>query len=141
MFHRSQRGFIDVGAWNVPAWREAGLVEDQRPLGIGDDAVTMADHEATGGLADVDAVVVIGGMAHDPFVFFVESIHGRPSESDPCLQIARVGGQVGVLPCPSRRDLLVHPDGVPGREPKIGVLGGMLGAFQRRAGETSASGK
>ena len=64
-FHGSERGLIDVGAWNVPARREAGLVEDQRSLGIGDDPVTMADHEVTGGLADVDAVVAVGGMAHD----------------------------------------------------------------------------
>ena len=70
-------------------------------------------------------------MAHNSFVFFVESIHGPPSERDACLQFARVGGQVGVLPRPSRRDvLLVRPDAVPGREPEIGVLGGMLGAFQ-----------
>ena len=70
-------------------------------------------------------------MAHNSFVFFVESIHGPPSERDACLQFARVGGQVGVLPRPSRRDvLLVRPNAVPGREPEIGVLGGMLGAFQ-----------
>src|SRR6516165_4301678 len=52
VFHWGQRGLIDVGAYNVPPRREAGFVEDYRPLGIGDDAVTMTDHEATGGLAD-----------------------------------------------------------------------------------------
>jgi hypothetical protein len=31
------------------------------------------------GLADVDAVVAIGGVANDPLVFFVESVHGRPA--------------------------------------------------------------
>src|ERR1700733_7309974 len=42
-----------------------------------------------------------------------------------------MGGQVGVLPRTSRRDvLLARPDAVPGREPEIGVLGGMLDAFQ-----------
>ena len=38
------------------------------------------------------------GMAHDPFILFVEGIHGWPGECDPCLQLARVGGQVDVLP-------------------------------------------
>ena len=85
MVHGGQRRLINVGASNVPARREAGLVEDYRPLGIGDDAVTMADHEVAGGLANVDAVVAVGGMAKDPFVFFVEGVHGRPCERNPSL--------------------------------------------------------
>ena len=89
----------------------------------------MADDEVTGGLANVDAVVAVSGMAHDPFVFFVERVHSLPGERDPSLQFARVGGQSGVLPRPSRRDVLAGPDVVPGREPEIGVLGGMVGAF------------
>src|SRR5262249_29186253 len=129
-FHGREGGLIDVCAWNVPARREAGLVEDERPRGIGYDAVTMADHEVTGGLANVDAVVVVSGMAHDPFVFFVEGVHGPPGEREACLQFARVGGQAGVLPRPSRRDVLARPDAVPGREPEIGVLGGVVRAFQ-----------
>jgi hypothetical protein len=28
-------------------------------------------------------MVAVGGMAHDPFVFFVEGVHGRPGECDP----------------------------------------------------------
>jgi len=40
-------------------------------------------------------------------------------------------GRLGVLPRPSRHDvLLARPDTVPGREPEIGVLRGILGAFQ-----------
>src|SRR5262249_1010578 len=85
---RSEGGPIDVCAWNIPARREAGLVEDERARGIGYDAVTMADHEVTGGLANVDAVVVVSGMAHDPFVFFVESVHGLPGKREACLQFA-----------------------------------------------------
>src|SRR5215831_1573176 len=88
--HGSEGGLIDVCAWNVPTRREAGLVEDERPRGIGDDAVMMADHEVTGGLANVDAVVVVGGMAHDSFVFLVESVHGPPGEREVSLQFARV---------------------------------------------------
>jgi hypothetical protein len=45
MFHEGQRGLIDVGAQNVLARRKAGLVQDNRPLGIGDDAVMMTNHE------------------------------------------------------------------------------------------------
>jgi hypothetical protein len=48
---------VNVCAQNVPTRSEAGLVEDYRSLGIDDDAVAMADYEAAGGLADVDAVV------------------------------------------------------------------------------------
>jgi hypothetical protein len=56
-FHRSEGGLIDVGALNVPARREARLVEDERTRGICNGAVMMADHEVTRGLANVDAVV------------------------------------------------------------------------------------
>jgi hypothetical protein len=45
MFHEGQRGLIDVGTRNISARRKAGLVEDKRPLSIGDDATTMANHE------------------------------------------------------------------------------------------------
>src|SRR5215471_6942163 len=44
---------------------------------------------------------------------------------------AGVRGQAGVVPCPPRRDmLLVRSDAMPGREPELGVLGRILGAFQ-----------
>ena len=112
MFHGSEGGLIDVGAWNVPARREAGLVEDQRPLRIGDDAVTMADHEVTGGLANVDAVVAVGGMAHDPFVFFVESVHGRARRTRrvPAVRSRRRAGRCAATPL-AARVLLARPDG------------------------------
>src|SRR5580658_2633368 len=45
MFHQGQRGLIDVGARNVPARRKAGLVQNRRPPGIGDDAVMMTYHK------------------------------------------------------------------------------------------------
>jgi hypothetical protein len=62
-FHGSERGLINVGARHVPARREAGFVEDERPPSVGNDAVIMGDHEVTRGLANVDAVVAVGGMA------------------------------------------------------------------------------
>ncbi|MGY4358402.1 hypothetical protein ACVW0J_004895 [Bradyrhizobium sp. i1.7.7] len=44
-------------------------------------------------------------------------------------------GRSGVPPCSSRRDvLLVDPNAVPGRRPKIGVLSDVLGAFQHMWG-------
>src|SRR5262249_7140914 len=92
VFHCSQRGFVDVGAHDVPAWREARLEEHQWPPSIGDDAVTMANHESTRGLSDVDAMVAVGSMAQDPFVFFIKGIHSRPRKCHPCLQFTRPGG-------------------------------------------------
>ena len=131
-FHRREGGLIDVVAWNVPARREAGFVEGQWPLRIGDDPVALADHEIAGGLANVDAVVRVGRMAENSLVFFVKRVHGAPSERDAPLHFARVSWQAGVLPRPSRHDvLLVRSHAIPGGEPKIRVLGRMLGAFQR----------
>src|SRR5262249_37253197 len=108
--------------WNIPAWREAGFVQDQRLFGIGDDAFMVMNREMTGCLADVDPVVAVGGMAHDPFVLFVKRIHGWPGEGDPIFQLARVRGQVYVSPCSSGRAVLAGPDGIPGCQSKIGVM-------------------
>ena len=69
-------------------------------------------------------------MAHDPFVFFVEGVHARPGERDKSLQLARVGGEVDVLPCPSRRTLPARLNRVPECEPKIGMVALMLGALR-----------
>lgn len=140
-FHRGEGGLIDVGTWNVPAGGKTGFVEDQGPPCIGDDPALMVDDEMTGGLANVDPVVGIGCVAHDALIFLVKGIHGTPGEGDQTLQVARMGGQVCVLPRSSRRNvLLVRPDAVPGRGPKIRVLTGMLGALQDLR-ETSVSGK
>src|SRR6266851_4051669 len=128
-FHGSERRLINVGTWNVPARREAGLVKNHGPFSIGNDAVTMADHEMTRCLPDVNAVVAVGGMAHDAFVLFVESLHSRPGECNPSLQVARVRRQVDVSPCPSRCALLASLNGIPGREPKLGMPGRMLGVL------------
>jgi hypothetical protein len=49
----------------------------------------MMDHETTGGPADIDAMVAVSGMAHDPFVFFVESVRIRPRKRDARPQFAR----------------------------------------------------
>src|SRR5262249_55465096 len=57
-----ERGFVDVGARDVPAGREPGLVQGQRPGGVGDDPVAVADDEVAAGLADIDPVVAVGGV-------------------------------------------------------------------------------
>src|SRR5262249_6196889 len=98
VFHGSERRLINVGTRNVPARREAGLVESQRSLGIGNDAIAVTDHEVAGGLADVDAMVTIRGMTHDSFVFFVECVHGRPGKGHPSLQFSGVVRQLDMLP-------------------------------------------
>ena len=64
MFHGGQRRLVNVCAKNVPTRSEAGLIEDYRSLGIGDHAVTIADHEAAEGLANVDPVIAVSSMAH-----------------------------------------------------------------------------
>src|SRR5207249_197520 len=130
VFHGDQLRLHDVSAFNVPARRKAGRVEDYWPLGVGDDAVMMADHQPARGLADVDAVVTVSGMAHDPFIFLIKSVHRWPSERYSCPQLVRVYGQLNVLPRSSRSTLLVCPDGVPGCESEVGVPSGMLTALQ-----------
>src|SRR4029450_4961225 len=64
-------------------------------------------------------------MAEDSFVFFVEGIHGPPSEGDPLLQFARVARQIDMLPRRSRRMLSTRFDAVPGRSAEVGVPGGV----------------
>src|SRR6266540_423542 len=56
---RGQRGRVDVGARDVPAGREPGLVQDQGAGGVGDDLVAAAHDKVAAGLADVDAVVAV----------------------------------------------------------------------------------
>jgi hypothetical protein len=56
-FDRVQRRLLDVGARNIPAGREAGLLQDQWTGTVGDEAVTAADLQVSGALADVDAVM------------------------------------------------------------------------------------
>lgn len=58
-------------------------------------SVSATDDKAAGGLADVDTVVIVSGVADDPLIFLVEAVHGPPSECDPSLRFAGVGGQPG----------------------------------------------
>src|SRR5215813_9732076 len=122
-FDGGQQSLFDVGARHIPARREAGLVEDQRTRAIGDATLTAAHEQVAAGLANVDAVIAVGGVADDAFVLFVESVHGRPRERHPCLQLTSVGGQFGVLPRRTRSAVLASADGVPGRRPELAVAG------------------
>jgi hypothetical protein len=72
----------------------------------------MANYEATRGLADIDTMVAVCGMAQNSFVFDIESIHSCPRECDSTSQFAGIGRQLNVLPCASFRSLLTrvrHP--------------------------------
>jgi len=102
----------------------------QRPPGISDGVVTVSNDEIAGGLANVDAVIAVGGVAQDSFVFFEEGIHGRPGEGDALLQFNRVGRQFDVLPGALRSALSAGLDGVPGSEPEVAVAGAVFGALE-----------
>jgi hypothetical protein len=130
VFDGSEGGVIDIGSVDVPARRETGFIEDQWSRGLGNDAVLVADGEFTRALANVNAVVAVGGMAEDAFVFFVEGVHGAPGESYARIEFAGVGGQASMLPCGSGGGVLAHADGVPGCGPEIGVLGGVAGGLE-----------
>jgi len=132
---RGERGFVDVGTRDVPAGREPRLIQRQRAGGVGDDPAAVTDNEVAAGLADVDAVVGIGGVADDPLVLLVEGVHGPPRERHPPLQFAGVAGQVGVLPCHARPAVLAGADGVPGGKAEVTVPGGVLAGLQHAIGD------
>ena len=45
MFDSGQRRLVDVAEWNVPPRRKPGLVLDQPPPAIGDQAIFVANHK------------------------------------------------------------------------------------------------
>ena len=45
MFDKSQSGLIDISTRDVPSRRKTGLEQHQGLLGIGDDAVFVANYE------------------------------------------------------------------------------------------------
>src|SRR5262249_9118149 len=92
--------------------------------------LTGANHEIPGGLANVDTVIAVGGMAQNALVLFEEGIHGRPRERNPTLQLLRVSGQVRVLPCRSRRAFLTRAHREPGGRAEVRMLRGVVRAFQ-----------
>jgi hypothetical protein len=129
MFHEGKSGLIDVGTRNVPARSKTGLVEDQRPLTLRDDAVAITNQEMARSLADVNSMVTVGSMAQDAFLFFEEGVHGPPSKRDPPTKIARKGGEVHVLPRSARRTLITGFNEEPGSLPQIGMFRDVLAAL------------
>ena len=71
-------------------------------------------------------MVTVGGMAQDPFLFFVEGIHGSPSERDSRTKIGRKGGQFHVLPRSSWCTLPTGFNEVPRSLAKIRMFCGVL---------------
>src|SRR5262249_45617385 len=131
MLYEGQRRLVDVGALDVPTWREAGLIQRQRSRGIRDDLVAVADDEMPGCLADIDAMVAVGSMAHNPLVFFVEGVHCGPRKRDPRMQLARPCGKVDMLPCSSWCAAVTRTYGVPGSRSKIFMPGRLVGRLKR----------
>lgn len=91
---------VDVVAVHVPPRGEPRLVEHDGPVRIGDHAVAVTDDEMTRGGPDVDAMVGVGGIPNDAFVFFVERVHGTPAErnfevTQPRVTCFRVGMRLG----------------------------------------------
>src|SRR5262245_11163218 len=84
----------------------------------------------TRSLTDVDTVVAVCGMAEDPLVFLIKGFHGVPCERDSRLQLLCVRGELDMLPGSSRRAALAGANGVPGREPEIGMLRCVFSALQ-----------
>ena len=86
---------------HVPARREARFVEDDGCGCVGDGRSCRADDEVARARADIDAVVVVGGVSENAFVFFVEAVHRTPCERDVPGEHRCVLGQVCVGPgCP-----------------------------------------
>src|SRR5262249_53360442 len=98
-------------------------------LGIGDDAISVTDYKIAGALANVYTMVTVRGMTDDSFVFFVESIHGRPGKGYSSLQVAPVVRQADMLPRSSRCVLLTRSNDIPGRKSEFVVLSGVVGTF------------
>src|SRR5712691_12683213 len=94
-----ERALVDVLARHVPARRETGLVEHERPLGVGDNPRAVLDDKVARALADVVAVIRIGGVTDDALVLLVEAIHLLPGERNAAAELASVIGRGGVVPC------------------------------------------
>src|SRR5262245_49309064 len=86
--------------------------------------------QVAGRLSDVDAVVAVSSMADDPLVLFVEGVHGWPRERNPCVELVSVRRQRDVLPGAPGHAPFTDLDGVPGREPEVVVLRGVLSPFE-----------
>src|SRR5260221_4904204 len=95
----NERALVDVLARHVPARRETGLVEHERPLGVGDNPRAVLDDQVARALADVVAVILIGGVTDDALVLLVEAVHRPPGERDAAAELAGVVGRGGVVPC------------------------------------------
>lgn len=112
--YRCEGGLVDVITRDIPAWSEPGFVKAQWMPGIHNDAVVVADHEVTRTVSNIYAMVWVGSMTQDSFVFLIEGIHGAPCERQSSLEFCCMGREVRVLPRSSDGHvLLAYPDSVP----------------------------
>lgn len=98
--YRCEGGLVDVITRDIPAWSEPGFVKAQWMPGIRNDAVVVADHEVTRTLSNIYAMVWVGSMTQDSFVFFIEGIHGAPCERQSSLEFCCMGREVRVCHAP-----------------------------------------
>lgn len=78
-------------------------------------------------MADVDAVVGIGGVPEDAVVFLVEGLHASPRERDLVAQNGRMVGERGVLPGAAVRLSCASDDLEPDGLAEVGVVAGVVG--------------
>ena len=72
----------DIGARDVPARREAGLDEQQRAVGLGDDRPVELDADMARAAQHVDAVVRVARVLEDLVVLLPPRVHRVPVEGD-----------------------------------------------------------
>jgi hypothetical protein len=65
---------------------------------IGNHPVAISDCEMACSRTYVDAMISVRGVPDDPFLFFVEGVHGTPGKRHPAIEHGRMGGQLGVFP-------------------------------------------
>jgi hypothetical protein len=127
---RGQRGLVDVRSGHVPARREARFVEDDGCGRVGDRLSCYAHDEVAGARADVDAVIVVGGVSENAVVFFVEAVHRPPRERDVLGEHRCVPGQVCVGPGGPFGVAPGAGDGEPLSRAEVAVGGGAVCGYQ-----------
>src|SRR5262249_12605870 len=102
----------------------------------------LAPHdEVAAGVADVDAVVGVGGVGDDPLLFFVEGIHGPPPEHRPAPEPVGIVGPPGVLPGRPRFGSTPRPRARPRRRTHPAGCRGVSPPASRAPAVMSPSGK
>jgi hypothetical protein len=81
-------------------------------VGVCKDPIVLSSDNVTGGAADVDAVIGVGGEAENALVLFVERVHRVPCERDGVAQCRSLCRRVHVPPGAALHGLPVAADDV-----------------------------